>query len=135
MKTPILSILLLAIASAFGAQTTPLHLKLQCNECPGDSEAQLRESFEKGLSRHGFQLVDSLAKGPTLRVYAYRESGHWFLAPTLSSPKGTVVSVSREEFGESLKSVLGGGVDSTLALARRTVDEAMKRAKEAPKTK
>ncbi|HOX51003.1 MAG TPA: hypothetical protein PKY05_05915, partial [Fibrobacteria bacterium] len=101
---------------------------VKCPECP-DNGKSLIEAYHRALPLAGFEIVDSAAKAPSLRVYAYPEGSAWFLAPSLSSPRGTVISVSREEF-TSLADLTGMGVDSSVALARRTVDEAVRRAKD-----
>jgi hypothetical protein len=114
----------------FSAPTTPLHLVVKCVECSPDTGLRIETAFRGALSRHEFRLVDSAALAPTLRVVAYRDSTLWFLSPTVSSPKGVSVSVSREEFPGGFPELLEPGVDSALSVARRVVDEAMKRAKE-----
>lgn len=134
MKIPFLSTILLGLAASFaGSPAASLRLQVKCPECP-DSGKAVREACRKAMPAHGFDEVDSTAKAPTLRIYAYPESGRWVLAPTLSSPGGTVLNVSREEFRD-LAELTSTGVDSTLATARRTVDEAVKRAKEASNRK
>ena len=127
------SILLASLALAgFAAPISPLHLEVKCLECAQDTGSRIEAAFRAGLSHHGFRIVDSAVSAPTLRVVAVRDSSLWFLAPTVSSPRGTVVSVSREEFPGGFAELLGPGVDSALSVARRVVDEAVRRSKEPP---
>lgn len=130
MKIPFLATILLSVTALFaGSPAASMRLEVKCPECP-DSGRALLEAYRRVLPQAGFELVDSSSKSPSLRVYAYPEGKAWFLAPSLSSPRGTVISVSRDEF-PSLPELLGAGVDSSVALARRTVDEAVKRSKDA----
>ena len=125
------SILLASLALVgFASPTSPLHLEIKCMECSPDTGSRLDSAFRTALARHGFRLVDSAVSAPSLRVVAVQDSSLWFLAPAVSSPRGTVVSVSREEFPGGYAELLGSGVDSTLAVARRVVDEAVHRSKE-----
>jgi len=124
---------LLVISSAlfgFASPPGPLHLKVNCLECAPDTGSRIKEAFRNALARHGFRLVDSAVSAPTLRVVAVRDSSLWFLAPTVYSPRGVPVSVSREDFPGGFADLLGPGVDSALAVARRVVDEAVQRSKE-----
>jgi len=128
------SLLLASLALAgFAAPTGTLHLQVKCLECAPDTGSRIDAAFRAALSRHGFVLADSAAKAPTLRVVAVRDSTTWFLAPTVYSPRGVVVSVSREEFPGGFGDLMGPGVDSALAVARRVVDEAVRRSKEPPR--
>jgi hypothetical protein len=128
-----ISFLLTSLALAgFAASTSPLHLQVVCLECASDTGRRIEAAFREALPRHSFRLVDSAALAPTLRVVAYQDSSLWFLSPTVSSPRGVPVSVSREEFPGGLPELLAPGVDSALAVARRAVDEAVRRAKESP---
>lgn len=124
------SILLAFLAlGGVASPASPIHLQVKCLECATDAGPRIEASFRGALSRHDFRLVDSAVSAPTLRVVAFRDSSLWFLAPTLYSPRGVVVSVSREEFPGGFPELLGPGVDSALAVARRVVDEAVRRSK------
>lgn len=130
MKIPSILLILWATAFAFaGPPSGSMRLEIKCPEC-ADAGKGLDLAFRKALPLHGFQVVDSAEKSPSLRVYAYPEGASWFLAPSLSSPRGTVISVSRDEYG-SYDAMLAEGADSVAAGARRTVDQAVKRAQEA----
>ena len=129
MKMFLLLLISLALAG-FAAPPTPLHLEVKCLECAPDTGSRIEAAFRAALVRHGFRLADSAVSAPTLRVVAVRDSSLWFLAPTVYSPRGVAVSVSREEFPGGFAELLGSGIDSSLAVARRVVDEAVQRSKE-----
>jgi hypothetical protein len=129
MKISSLALASLALAG-FASGASSIHLQVKCLECASDTGSRVEAAFRGALSRHGFSLVDSAVKAPTLRVVAMRDSSLWFLAPTVYSPRGVAVSVSREEFPGGFADLIGPGVDSSLAVARRVVDEAVRRSKE-----
>jgi hypothetical protein len=123
-------LLLLATILATLAAADPLRVEVACGAgCLPDDARRVEAAFRAALDRHGFQAADSDAKAPKLRSVAYQADGSWFLSPTLLSPKGSVATVSREEF-PSLDSLLANGPDSALASARRTIDEFTRRARE-----
>jgi hypothetical protein len=132
MKMFFLLVTSLALAG-FAAPTSALHLEVKCLECGSDTGSRIESAFRTALARHGFRYVDSSVRAPTLRVVAVVDSGLWFLAPTVYSPRGVAVSVSREEFPGGFTELLGSGVDSALAVVRRVVDEAVQRSKEVPR--
>ena len=132
MKMFFLLVMSLALVG-FAAPTSSLHLEVKCLECTPDTGSRIESAFRAALVRHGFRSVDSAVSAPTLRVVAVEDSSLWFLAPTVYSPKGVPVSVSREEFPGGFTELLGPGVDSALAVARRVVDEAVRRSKEVPR--
>ncbi|MBK8801986.1 MAG: hypothetical protein IPN71_08005 [Fibrobacteres bacterium] len=130
MKIPFFATIFLSLTTLFaGPPAASMRLEVKCPECP-DSGRALLEAYRTALPVAGFEVVDTAAKAPSLRVYAYPEGKSWFLAPSLSSPRGTVISVSRDEFS-SLTELLAAGVDSSVTLARRTVNEAVLRSKDA----
>ncbi len=129
MKIPFLATIFLSVTALFaGPPSASMRLEVKCPECP-DTGRALLEAYRKALPQAGFEVVDSASKAPSLRVYAYPEGNSWFLAPSLSSPRGTVISVSRDEFS-TFTELVAVGVDSSVAVARRTVNEAIQRSKD-----
>lgn len=136
MKTFLILSSLLAMAqAAMAAKPFALRLEAKCETCTPTNLGKLDAALRNNLQEFGLVEAEPGAKAPTLIVFALEEDSSWFLSQVVNSPRGTLVSVTREEFKGGFKDILAWGADSAVADAKRVIEDAMKRAKEATERK
>lgn len=136
MKTfLILSSLLAMVQAAMAAKPLALRIESKCETCTPTNLGKLDAALRNNLQEFGLVEAEPGAKAPTLIVFALEEDSTWFLSQVVNSPRGTLVSVTREEFKGGFKDILAWGADSAVVDAKRVIEDAMKRAKEASEKK
>ncbi len=133
-KFPILASLLLLASLGF-AKPMLLRIESKCETCTPTNRDRLAKSLRTNLADHGVQEADIGEAAPTLRVFALPDDTGWVLSEVVNSPKGTMIAVTRERYPGGFAEILERGADSAVVRARRTVEDAIRRAKEAASKK
>jgi len=132
MKTFLILSSLLAMAQAvMAAKPLALRIESKCETCTPTNLGKLDAALRNNLHEFGMAEAEPGAKAPTLIVFALQDDSAWFLSSVVNSPRGNMVSVSREEYKGGFKDILAWGADSAVVDAKRVIEDAMKRAKEA----
>ncbi len=135
MKTiPFLASILLLVQIGF-AKPLAMHIESKCETCTPTNRDKLQAALRNNLDQFGVVEAEPGSKAPTLIVFALEEDSGWVLSQVVNSPRGTLVSVSKEDFKGGFKEILAWGADSAVVDAKRIVEEAMNRAKEAAEKK
>lgn len=136
MKTFLILSSILAMAqAALAAKPLRIRLESKCETCTPTNLGKLDAALRNNLQDFGLVEAEPGTKAPTLIVFALQEDSVWFLSQVVNSPRGSMVSVTREEFKGGFKDILAWGADSAVVDAKRVIEEAMQRAKEASEKK
>lgn len=131
MKTfPILAALLCLATTGF-AKPMLLRIESKCETCTPTNRDRLAKALRANLSELGVKEAEPGEFAPTLRVFAIETDSSWALSEVVNSPRGTMISVTRESFPGGLPEILSWGADSAVVHAKRIVEGAVERAKDA----
>ena len=131
MKTFLILSSILALASAVLAKPMALHIESKCETCTPTNRERLATALRNNLREFDVLEAESGAKAPTLRVFALPQDSGWDLSEVVNSPRGTMISVTREHFPGGFQEILDRGADSAVVHAKKTVDDAIQRSKDA----
>ena len=135
MKTFLLLTSLLALAGSALAKPLPLHIESKCETCTPTNRDRLMSALRGNLVELDVREAEPGEKAATLRVFALQEDSGWALSEVVNSPRGTMISVTREHFKGGFQEILERGADSAVAHAKKTVEDAIQRAKDAANKK
>lgn len=118
------TILLAGIVALVAATPSARSLKLEvhCPPCTPEQQALALGTLRDGAPRFQFEIADSTARAPSLRLYIHSEDSNWTLSTTLSSPSGRPVRMSRQDHEGFYSELASEDVDSILAETSRTLD-------------
>ncbi len=131
---PILTSLLFLVGAVF-AKPMALHIESRCETCTPTNRDRLAKALRENLTELDVKEAEPGEKAPTLRVFAIEGDSIWALSEVVNSPRGTMISVTRETFTGGFAEILSRGADSSIAHAKQIVEAAIQRAKDAAKKK
>jgi hypothetical protein len=126
---------LLCLASVGFAKPMLLRLESKCETCTPTNRDRLAKALRANLADLGVKEAEPGEFAPTLRVFAIETDSSWALSEVVNSPRGTLISVTREDFSGGLADILAWGADSAVVHAKRIVEDAAQRAKDAANKK
>jgi len=130
-----LSLILLTLAaltnSVLAAKPLAMRIESQCETCTPTNRDKLAAALRNNLQEFGVVEAEPVSKAPTLILFALEADSSWFLSQVVNSPRGTLVSVSKSEFKGGFKEILEWGADSAVVDAKRIIEAAIQRAKDA----
>lgn len=135
MKTFQILTALLCLAATGFAKPMLLRIESKCETCTPTNRDRLAKALRANLSDLGVKEAEAGEFAPTLRVFAIEADSNWVLSEVVNSPRGTMISVTRENFPGGLSEILAWGADSAIAHAKKVVEGAVQRAKDAANKK
>lgn len=135
MKTFLILTSLFGLAAAVLAKPLPLHIESKCETCTPTNRDKLAVALRNNLQEFDIREAEPGEKAATVRVFALPTDSGWVLSHVVNSPRGTMISVTRDEYKGGFQEILDRGADSAVVSAKRTVEEAMQRAKDAANKK
>lgn len=135
MKTFQILTALLCLAATCFAKPMLLRIESKCGTCTPTNRDRLAKALRANLSELGVKEAEPGEFAPTLRVFAIEGDSSWALSEVVNSPRGTMISVTRDNFPGGFSDILAWGADSAVAHAKRIVEGAVQRAKDAANKK
>lgn len=135
MKTFQILTALLVLASVGMAKPMLLHIESKCETCTPTNRDHLAKALRANLVDLDVKEAEPGEPAPTLRVFAIEDDSSWALSEVVNSPRGTMIAVTREHFAGGFAEILSRGTDSAIAHAKKTVEAAIQRAKDAANKK
>lgn len=126
---------LLVLASAAVAKPMLLHIESRCETCTPTNRDRLAKALRENLGELDVKEAEVGERAATLRVFAIEGDSSWALSEVVNSPRGTMISVTRETFPGGFADILSQGADSAISHAKQTVEAAIQRAKDAANKK
>jgi|GEM_PF-2526259 hypothetical protein len=132
MKTSLIALSLATLVQAtWAVKPLAMRIESQCETCTPTNRDKLAAALRNNLQEFGVVEADPVSKAPTLIFFAIEADSTWFVSQVVNSPRGTLVSVSRSEFKGGFGEILSWGADSSVVDAKRIIEAAIQRAKEA----
>jgi len=135
MKTFQILTALLVLAGAGLAKPMLLHIESKCETCTPTNRDRLAKALRGNLAELDVKEAEPGETAPTLRVFAIEVDTSWALSEVVNSSRGTMISVTREHFAGGFPEILSRGVDSAIAHAKKSVESAIERSKDAANKK
>ena len=131
MKSFLILTQIFTLAVVAVAKPLVLRIDSKCETCTPTNRDRLAAALRNNLQELDVREAEPGQKAPTLLVFAIEEDSGWTLSEVVNSPKGTLVSVTRTYYGGGFQEIVDSGADSAVAHAKKTVEEAIQRAKDA----
>lgn len=135
MKTFQILTALLVLAGIGAAKPMRLHVESRCETCTPTNRDRLAKALRANLAEFDVVEAEPGEPAPTLRVFAIEADSSWALSEVVNSPRGTMISVTREHIAGGFPEILASGADSAIVHAKRTVEAAIQRSKDAANKK
>ena len=131
MKTFQILTALLVLAGAGLAKPMLLRIESKCETCTPTNRDRLAKALRANLVDLDVKEAEPGEPAPMLRVFAIEGDSSWALSEVVNSPRGTMISVTREHFAGGFPEIISRGADSAIVHAKTTVEAAIQRSKDA----